>query len=484
MSLFARIKQLCNEYSNLSDEDIQNIYHVSLQLPLMADLAQANVFIDCPTNDQQRAIVVAEAVPTTTSSLYDRPVVGKFAYESYEPAVILTHKTGKPNIRHRAITQEGKVVKQSVVPIKSPVGVTIGSLIMEQDITEQVVDKKRVKALSQTTEQLSQTLIDLTREDALIPNLIVESLFLLDSNDFILFANSCAVQLVSDLQGKDEIVGFTIQEVLPFITINDGEEDVIYLELQINQMALEVKRIRLKQEEHSMGSLLLIRDHTELREKERQLLIKSTVIKELHHRVKNNLQTVASLLRLQMKREVPEECKISFQESLNRILSISTVHEELCNSGLEVVEIFQLIQKIGNLLVQSQECIETKVNINYQGEEVMLKSHQAVSLAIIINELIQNCLKHAFVEKNDGEILVQLNRDGQILQIAVADNGVGHKRLNSSSLGLDIVKTIIEHDLSGEFHIESNEKGTKAFIKFTITEVDLSNESEVITDRG
>lgn len=468
MSLLTSIKKICNDHTNLSEEDIQIIYHVSLQLPLMADLAQANVFIDCPTNDEQRAIVVAEAVPTTTSSLYDRPVVGKFAYESYEPAVILTHKTGKPNIRHRAITQEGKVVKQSVVPIKSLVGVTIGSLIMEQDITEQVVDKKRVKALSQTTEQLSQTLIDLAREDALIPNLIEESLFLLDSNDSILFANSCAVQLVSDIQGKDEIVGSPIQEVLPFITMVEWEEDVTYLELQINKKVLELKRIRLRQEEHRMGSLLLIRDHTELREKERQLLIKSTVIKELHHRVKNNLQTVASLLRLQIKREVPEECKLLFQESLNRILSISTVHEVLCNSGLEEVEIFQLIQKIGNLLVQSQECLETKVNITYQGEALMLKSHQAVSLAIIINELIQNCLKHAFVEKSYGEILVQFNRDGQILQIVVADNGVGHKRSNPSSLGLDIVKTIIEQDLSGEFHIESNEQGTKAFIKFLL----------------
>jgi two-component sensor histidine kinase len=473
------ITTICTEYTNLTGEDIQEIYDLATNIQMIADLAQANIFIDCPTKDHQHAIVVAEAIPSITPSLYTMPVVGKFAYESYEPAVILTHKTGKPTIRNRAITQEGKSVKQSVVPIKNKLGATIGSLIMEQDISEQIHHENRLKELSQTTEQLSQTLIGLTDQESIISDMIQESLFLLEVDGRIMYANSCAINLVVEMEGTGEIVGSPIVDHLPFLQNIDFEaDDVLFKEITAEKKVFVIKRISLRNEDKQTGVLLLIRDLTELREKERQLMVKSAVIKEIHHRVKNNLQTVASLLRLQMKRGVPKESLSYFQESLNRILSIATVHEVLCNSGLDDIEILELMKRIGHMLVRNRECIETDVTISFEGEGQMMKSDKAISLALLINELVQNSLKHAFRGREKGEIKVCFIREGSKkglaeessdhLVVKVIDNGLGYSMSDKPSLGLDIVNTIIEHDLSGQFQIRSMGQGTEAVVRFPL----------------
>jgi two-component sensor histidine kinase len=473
------ITKICAEHTNLTDEDIQVVYDLATNIQMISDLAQANIFIDCPTKDNQHAIVVAEATPSIAPSLYTMSVVGKFAYESYEPAVILTHKTGKPTIRNRAITQEGKSVKQSVVPIKNKQGSTIGSLIMEQDISEQIHHENRLKELSQTTEQLSQTLIGLTEQESMISDMIQESLFLLEVDGHIMYANSCAINLVVEMGGKGEIVGNPIVDHLSFLRYIDFEsEDVFFKEIKVEKKVFVIKRISLRDENRQTGALLLIRDLTELREKERQLMVKSAVIKEIHHRVKNNLQTVASLLRLQMKRGVPKESLSYFQESLNRILSIATVHEVLCNSGLDDIEVLELIKRIGHMLVGNRECIETDVMISFEGEKLLMNSDKAISLALLINELVQNSLKHAFRGRERGEIQVCFIKDcsklesaGEVLdylEVRVQDNGVGYSPSSKTSLGLDIVDTIIKHDLSGKFQIKATEQGTEAVVKFPI----------------
>ncbi len=117
-------------------------------------------------------------------------------------------------------------------------------------------------------------------------------------------------------------------------------------EVTILNKVFQVKKVSLKQENPTNGAFITFRDMTELRERERELVVKSVMIQEIHHRVKNNLQTIASLLRLQMRRGLPEESKGHFVESLNRILSIASVYEIiLSNSSVDNVDILSLIEK-------------------------------------------------------------------------------------------------------------------------------------------
>ncbi|TCP31236.1 two-component sensor histidine kinase [Scopulibacillus darangshiensis] len=463
------IEALCQEHTALSRTDIAMICEMSETLQHTADLAQANLFIDCPLKEGQHAIVVAEAAPQTVPTLYKEPVVGKFAYESFEPAVAYTHNTGKPATRKRAITQEGKVVKQSVVPIKNQQNDIIGSLILEQDMSEQIYHENKMKALSQTTEKLSDTLLGLTDTDSIISNTIQESLFLLDQDRHVVYANARGLQLAAEMAGVDLLAGRTITDIFPFLNnITFSKKEVSLKEVAIDKNVFEVKRIHLQK---NQGILLILRDLTELRNKERELMVKSAVIKEMHHRIKNNLQTVASLLRLQ-KRNVPKESQGYFQESLNRILSIAAVHEELLAAEkFEAIDIHHLFKRIGRMLIRNKSDSSSRISMAFGGNSLTLKSDKAVSLALIFNELVQNCVKHAFNGYGEGKVVVHFHPFDDQMEMVIEDNGIGFNPCDKPTLGLTIVQAIANHDLEGDFSIAKAEIGTRASVRFPVQEV-------------
>jgi two-component system, sensor histidine kinase PdtaS len=462
------LESLCKTYTNLSKEDILKIKEVVINLPLIADLNKANVFVDCPTKEGMHAIVVAEAVPSTAKSIYEKSVVGKFAYEAFEPSVLFTLRTGKPMFLNRALTQEGKTVEQSVIPIKGSTQGVIGTLIMEKDVSDQLQSQQKMEALSEATETLSEILIGMTESSTIIPEVIEESLFFIDQNSKILYSNPAAANLIQELGMGECIVGNFLNQCFPMIQeIIEHSEELLMKEIKVYNKVFQVKKIKLGQQTKPNGTFIIIKNITELREKERELIVKSVAIREIHHRVKNNLQTVASLLRLQMRRGLPEESKVHFVESLNRIASIASVYEIiLANSSVDDVDIYRLIEKIGNALVL--ETNNNQVSISYSGPKLHIKSNKAVSVALIINELIQNCMKHAFKNMSEGKIHVIFEQKDFNVEIQVIDNGEGVSDAAKPSLGLDIVKMMIEHDLSGEFSIERTQTGTIAFFKFPL----------------
>lgn len=466
-----KIEELCTLHTNLSEEDIEIIKGVATNLGLIADLNRANVFVDCLTKEGKHAIVVAEASPTTTKSIYSKPIVGKFAYDVFEPSVLSSLKTGKPIFLNRALTQEGRTVNQSVVPIKNSRDKVIGTLIMEKDITEQLKTQEKMEALSEATETLSEILVGITQNRPIIPEMLEESLFLLNDRGRIVYCNPSASNLIQETYLDGHWVDRKLIEFFPEINrILEDPEDLLIKELTILNRVFQVKKIRLSLKESEYGFFVILKNITELREKERELIVKSVAIREIHHRVKNNLQTIASLLRLQMRRGLPEESKIHFEESLNRITSIASVYEIiLSNSTVDDVDLYQLIEKIGNALVM-ESGVDMNISISYTGPNIQIKSDKAVTVALVVNELIQNCVKHAFKTIEFGEIEVLLQQmDGQIM-VQVIDNGEGYSPPSKTSLGLDIVQTLIEHDLSGQFKIQKAENGTVASVVFPLKE--------------
>lgn len=464
------VYSLCKIHTDLSDDDIQKINDVVQNLSLIADLNQANVFIDCPTSERKHAIVVAEASPTTAKSVYKNPVVGKFAYETFEPAVFYALRTGKPIFLNHALTQEGKKVEQSVVPIEGINNRVIGTLIMEKDISDKLQNQDKLKTLTEANETLSELLLGIAENSPFIHEVIEESLFIIDSELRIQYANPSAMNLLFEMCSKEYKNGTSFLECFPNLhEVCLLPDELLIQEVTIKNKVFQMKKIGLVQNDNNSGSFIIFRDLTELREKERELTVKTVAIREIHHRVKNNLQTVASLLRLQMRRGVPEESRVHFIESLNRILSIASVYEIiLSNSSIDDVEIFSLIEKIGNMLVCSDDHDSKNITITYSGPKLLIKSNVAVSVALVINELIQNCVKHAFTGLNEGEIAVTIQNHTPMIKVQVQDNGIGCQSTMKPSLGLDIVKMMIEHDLSGEFTIIGTSEGTIATVEFPL----------------
>jgi two-component sensor histidine kinase len=468
-----QIYNLCQQYTPLNEEDIQVIVNKSEMLQMIADVSQANVFIDCPTKERNTVIVVAEAAPTTTHSLYKESVVGKEVFESYEPGVFRAYRTGKPAIMNRALTQEGHHVKQNVVPIKNEQQQTIGMLILEQDITLQVKHEKELALLSETTQEFSRTFWDLIAKEQSIPDVIEEALLLLDENGIILYANNFAIGLMEAHSGltKENYANRRVDCMFPFIVESDyAHNGVIQREVHHNGMVYVLRSICLQQKDKRRRLLVYLRDITDLRDKERQLMVKSAVIQEIHHRVKNNLQTVAGLLRLQMRRGVPDEAKGLYQECLNRIVSIATVHEVLSYNGIEQVAMNQVMEKISRMLVYNMASEECQVDIVMEIEEIALPSKQAVSLALILTELVQNSLKHGFINRTSGTIHIRFYTQEDKLHLCVDDNGKGFEAQSATDqLGLEIVRNLTHFDLCGTFDIMQNEGGgTRASVSFPV----------------
>ena len=206
------------------------------------------------------------------------------------------------------------------------------------------------------------------------------------------------------------------------------------------------------------GALVLMRDVSDLRRRDRLLLSKDAAIREVHHRVKNNLQTISSLLRLQSRRLDAGEGKDALEEAERRVRSIALVHEILSREATDQVDFNEILP---SLVRMAEDLIspEHPVGIGYDGEAGELPAEVATPLAVILTELLQNAAEHAFPENisipPDAQLRVQvsLRREDSKLRVEVRDNGIGlpdgFSVEGTGSLGLSIVRDLVGTQLSG-----------------------------------
>jgi two-component system, sensor histidine kinase PdtaS len=211
---------------------------------------------------------------------------------------------------------------------------------------------------------------------------------------------------------------------------------------------------RFTDEEVSLFSTLA--NQTALAIENARLVTNAAVVREMHHRIKNNLQNVAMLLRLQMSAEGELSPHQVLQDSINRILSIAAVHEVLSQRGLRLVEIRDVLQRVGQAVAQNMGRPDLHVEVTVEGDEVSLPSQAATSLALVVNELLQNALEHAFVGRTRGRVAISLRRLPGELQIEVRDDGVGVSGGLGRQLGLEIVETLIREDLGGDWSMTAD----------------------------
>jgi len=220
-------------------------------------------------------------------------------------------------------------------------------------------------------------------------------------------------------------------------------------------------------------------DITERRRAEEQikasLIEKETLLDEIHHRVKNNMAVVASLLKLQANNTEDERVKKVLKESQNRVYAISAANETLHDSeNLSEIDLKMYLSKIATSIFQTYSINQDRIILNISVEEIPMSIDQASSIGLVINELISNSLKYAFPDERKGEINVSMKKLDEELELIVMDNGIGVPEgfawRNSKSLGLKLVITLVENQLDGSLDMESG-NGTKFTIKFDIDQV-------------
>lgn len=464
------LRTICKQYTKLSKKNIEKLEKISEGLPVLSKLLKADVFIDCMTESRDTAIVVAEANPRTGSS-YTQSVVGKYAYRRNEPAVLRTLETGHLSRDYKALTQENKIVTQNVVPIKSDEDdkVIIAVLIVEEGVNEESLNKE-LSFLNNATDDILISSVEMSRERRII-DYINDGIIIFNEEGVCIYANSRAKYIYRKIGYKDFVLG----EKFDNIVIDNVEfEDVLSgkmnkkTDISISNMVLSMEYFLIKETENIKNIVLFIKDITEIKVKEKELVLKSVVIKEIHHRVKNNLQTIASLLRIQARKTDDKAVKAAFSDSINRILSISVTHELLAQNGLDELEIKEVINKILKNSLRENLDGRVKLKIDVTGDNFEISSDKATTIALIVNELVENCIKHAFKGKDNGRITVKVKRGEMKSYISISDDGIGmnEKDFDKGSIGLQIVKSLVKEKLYGDLNVKTGDKGTEISFGF------------------
>ena len=287
------IRKLCEKFTTLNESDIQLLYNVNEFLPLISQVTNGDVFIDCMTREPDTAIVVAEA--KKKKSLYKKNVVGEFALRENEPAVLRTMDTGLTTRELKGISQENIPIEQSVTAIKNGDKV-VGTLIVEKDATKDFAERRNIEILSETAQQLTQALMFHNRGEEhkidYITNYVTDGIMIFDKEGVVIYANPMAISIYKKIGYKDDIIGMHFDNVaLDEKTFKDVTETT-YMEvpeIHIGKLNLNVQYSVLKNKDDDQRLVVLIRDMTELRNREKELILKSVAIREIHHRVKNNL---------------------------------------------------------------------------------------------------------------------------------------------------------------------------------------------------
>ncbi len=210
------------------------------------------------------------------------------------------------------------------------------------------------------------------------------------------------------------------------------------------------------------GALVLVRDVTEVRRRDRQIMGKDATIREIHHRVKNNLQTVAALLRMQARRTADPAGKAALQESVRRVASIAIVHETLARALDESVDFDDVADKVLAMCADIAT-LGAPVAVTRTGSFGTLSAEVATALSMVLTELVQNAVEHAYPDGQPGSIAVEVTREDERLVVEVLDDGAGlpvdFDLAASTRLGLQIVRTLVSGELGGTLALEQRASG-------------------------
>lgn len=289
----------------------------------------------------------------------------------------------------------------------------------------------------------------------------------LDGDGAVVFASPNALSayhrmgLAAELAGRNLVTitrplisdPFEAQEVAEHIRASLAGGSSMRMEVDAGGAAVLLRTIPLVVHGAAAGAAVLIRDVTEIKRRDRALLSKDATIREIHHRVKNNLQTVAALLRLQARRSSSAESREALMESVRRVTSIALVHDALSMSVDEEVNLDEVIDRILPIM-NDVASVDAPIKITRVGALGVLDADRATALIMVITELVQNALEHAFdTSAPRGSVTISSQRSARWLDVVVHDDGRGlppeFSLEQSDRLGLQIVRTLISAELDG-----------------------------------
>ncbi len=485
-----------HECENLTEQDIAILEQIEGELGLLADLSRADVLMYCPLKNE-RAVVVSQASPHSILPIYSESIVGRQLAADGEPAVAHTlfeGRRGFTEVRREIGTPrspaKGAPIVQETFPVRTDDGRVIAAISIETNLIERERHRRRSRVFQRALKLVQEMVLAGKARGAeeLTPFGEHDGIVVVDAQHRIQYVSGIATSLYRKLGYVGNLLKRRIEDVelddhnLAVEAMEKGR--CLEAEMKVGDLIWTKKAIPLYSYGRGLrrifrrrnappqleGVLLTIRDETDTRRQEEELEVKAAMIQEIHHRVKNNMQTIASLLRLQSRRAESDEVRRALQEGINRILSVAVIHEFLAHQDARVINIRDVSQRIINQIREGVLDQEKGIRLDLRGPNIYLPTQPATVCALVINELLQNALEHGYERQEGGTVTVNLKDDGEQITISVDDDGVGLPEefdlSRTSSLGLQIVRTLAEGDLKGKFELSGRDKGVSAVVTF------------------
>jgi two-component sensor histidine kinase len=504
---------------DLSEAELAFLHTVETQMGIVADLSRADILLYGQLSPTE-AIVLAHARPHSLAHVYTKSRVGRVVDRDRRPEVLQALIAGKRQKEHRSFIAEGAPVIRQALPVYFPPPWgppspstngqsqskprVIAALMIATNLIEYERHRLRSRVFRGVLKRLQLMLVNgrVAGAEQLSPFGEQDGIIYVDSEGIIHYASGIATNLyrrigyketligrrLSDLETGDEELRRTVLAQQRCLEVEREEAERVWVRKVIPLLPAPspywgwLKPFHRRKRVRETGVLILIHDETEIRRQNQELRIKNAMIQEVHHRVKNNLQTIAGLVRIQARRVKSEEARQVLDETLNRILSVAVIHEFLSNDSSNIINIKEISQRIISQVQQGMLDPDKQIQFELAGEPIYLPSRQATACSLIINELIQNAIEHGFAHKQEGLIRLNLEDSGDQVIIMVSDNGDGvpdnFKIEQSESLGLQIVKILVEGDLKGQLLSDKGTtEGTGLSIKIVFPKTSFKGEA-------
>ena len=480
----ASLEELAKENRNLEDDLISYLQDLTRSWGLLADLSFSDLLLYLPTEESpvDSFVLLAHVRPTTSTTLYRADLVGQkfeaqsrpFVSEAFLNAQISNGKVSTGGDREMSVMAIPVIWKGETVAILASEKAFIGETPRSEMERTYLSIFDRFAAMFERGEFPYG---EESRFQHRMPRL-GDGLLLVNADGQIEFASPNAVSLLHRLGWHRPVVGSRFEETgLSPKILNEAFslKSSVVDELEREDKAFVVSHcFPLLHSGKATGAAVLVRDVTELRRRDRQLISKDATIREIHHRVKNNLQTISSLLRIQGRRLDSDEAQMALNESVRRIGAIAVVHETLAVSQEGEVTFGEVMRPLVELVKEGLSSPVKPISIEVSGDTGLLPSEVTTTLAVVVTELLQNALDHGFKavlgEFEDGRVDVVLSKNEETVMVEVSDNGVGLPEgfdiEKNVGLGLTIVKTFIQQELEGSLNVLSN--GTGKGVRFQI----------------
>ena len=478
--------------SPLDADQKRRIRELTADWQLLADLSFADLILWVPFRKDFKSwptgyVAVAHIRPTTAATVFPQDVIGDEISWGSRPRIDQA-LSGAEIVRDAQPEKFGELlIKEETIPV-----------IYEEQVIAVISRHRNAELMSQPSRlelnyrEVSHNVYRMVAEgtfpytehsELFDPAARVgDGLIRLDVSGAIIYASPNAKSAFNRIGWAGELDGNVLGEIARKVSQIKPEAHEEAMEVSLSGKSL--RRVEIENTGGTIdllvlpllaggdriGAIVLLQNVTELRRRERELVTKDATIREIHHRVKNNLQTVSALLRLQSRRIEDPAASAALNEAVRRIASIALVHETLSSSTEASVAFDDVLDRLVTHALELSPRMG-ELNISRHGELGSLDPRIATPLSLVVTELIHNALEHGLAESG-ANLTIEVSRLEGSAEIVIFDDGVGlpdgFTILESANLGLQIVRTLTENELKGTIKLIRTNRGTEAQLNFPI----------------